>query len=100
VPFAQAIERKLADLESRLLVPIRFALAKVNEAINWINRIVDLDGLFQRLTLIESAVALQRRSLERASRASADGRVSGDNAQAGSRQSSRSTAHELADQVA
>jgi hypothetical protein len=55
VPFAQSIERKLADLESRLMVPIRFALAKINEAINWINRIVDLDGLFQRLTLIESA---------------------------------------------
>jgi hypothetical protein len=54
VPFAQSIERKLADLESRLMVPIRFALAKINEAVNWINRIVDLDGLFQRLTLIES----------------------------------------------
>lgn len=55
VPFATAIERKLADLEERLTAPIRLALAKINEAVSWIDRIVDRPGLFQRLTLIESA---------------------------------------------
>ena len=54
VPFAQKIDDALARLEERLLRPIRFALEKVNEAINWINRIVDLNGFFQRATLIES----------------------------------------------
>jgi hypothetical protein len=54
VPFAQAIDRKLADLEARLMLPIRLALSAINDVVNWINRIVTLDGLFQRLTLIES----------------------------------------------
>lgn len=54
VPFAQKIDDKLSALETRLLRPIRFALEKVNEAIGWIDRIVTFDGLFQRLTLIES----------------------------------------------
>lgn len=55
VPFAQKLDDALAALERRLLQPIRLALEKVNELANWVNRIVDLNGLFQRLTLIESA---------------------------------------------
>lgn len=54
VPFADAIDRKIADLESRLLAPLRFALVKINEVIGWIDRIVTFDGLLQRATLIES----------------------------------------------
>lgn len=54
VPFAAAIDRKLADLEARLLEPINEAMARINQVINWVDRIVTFDGLFQRLTLIES----------------------------------------------
>ena len=60
VPFADAIDRKLADLEARLLVPIRFALTKINELINWVDRIVTFDGLFQRLTLVASLLRYDR----------------------------------------
>jgi len=55
VPFARKIDEALDALERRLLQPIRLALTKINELANWINRIIDLNGLFQRLTLIESA---------------------------------------------
>jgi hypothetical protein len=34
--------------------PFRYVLAKVNEIVNIINRIVTLDGLFQRLALLGS----------------------------------------------
>lgn len=55
VPFAKKLDDALASLEARLLQPIRLALTTINELVNWINRIVDFNGLFQRLTLIESA---------------------------------------------
>jgi hypothetical protein len=54
VPFARRLEAWLADLEDRLLAPIRFVMQKVNEIIYWVNRIIDLNGFFQRVTLIES----------------------------------------------
>ena len=60
VPFAQAIDDKLAALEERLLRPIRLALSKLNEVIYWIDRIVDLNGLFERLTLVASAWKYER----------------------------------------
>jgi hypothetical protein len=60
VGFAQKLDAQLAALENRLLVPIRFALAKINEASDWINRIIDLDGVFQRLTLIASLLKYER----------------------------------------
>lgn len=60
VPFARKIDDALAALEQRLLVPIRFALTKINELTNWIDRIVDLNGLFQRLTLVASTWKYER----------------------------------------
>jgi len=54
VPFAKELDAKLAQLEERLLAPIRAVYAKLNEAMNWINRIITLDGLLQRITLLRS----------------------------------------------
>lgn len=54
IKWALALDAKLGDLEDRMLAPIRLALAKINEASDWINRIVTFDGLFQRLTLLAS----------------------------------------------
>jgi len=54
VPWAQKIDDALAALEARLLVPIRFALGKLNEVIAAIDRVIDFNGLYQRATLIES----------------------------------------------
>lgn len=54
VPFAQKADAAISALEARLLAPMRLALQTINEITGWVNRIINLDGLFQRLTLIES----------------------------------------------
>ena len=52
--WARELDRQLADLEARIERPFRLLLAKVNEVINLVNRVVTLDGLFQRLALVRS----------------------------------------------
>jgi hypothetical protein len=52
--WAKALDRKLAELQDRLQAPFRLALAKINELVNIVNRVVTLDGLLQRLALIRS----------------------------------------------
>ena len=52
--WAGALDRRLADLEERIDKPFRLVLAKVNEVIGIVNRIVTLDGLLQRVTLLRS----------------------------------------------
>ncbi|MGH2667512.1 MAG: hypothetical protein ACRDH5_00040 [bacterium] len=52
--WARALDRELARIEEAIDRPFCFALAKINEVINVVNRIVDANGLFQRLTLIRS----------------------------------------------
>jgi len=54
VPFAQAVDDALGKLEQKLTAPLLAVLSKVNELSNWINRIVTLDGLFQRTLLLQS----------------------------------------------
>jgi hypothetical protein len=64
VPFAREIDAKLGALEQRIVAPIREVYARLNEAMNWINRIVDFNGYFQRLTLIASLMRYQRDALK------------------------------------
>jgi len=52
--WAGALDAKLAELEDRIERPFRLLLAKVNEIINIVNRVVTLDGLLQRVALIKS----------------------------------------------
>lgn len=52
--FAQELDAQLARLESLIDAPFRYALGKINEVINLVNRVVDGNGLFQRLALIRS----------------------------------------------
>jgi hypothetical protein len=54
IDAARKLDQKLAELERRLRVPIDFLVRKVNEAIGWVNRIVDANGFFQRYTLLRS----------------------------------------------
>jgi hypothetical protein len=54
--WAAALDKRLGDLEARIERPFRLLLAKVNEVINLVNRVVTLDGLFQRVALIRSMV--------------------------------------------
>jgi hypothetical protein len=52
--WAAALDKRLGDLEARIERPFQLLLAKVNEVINLVNRVVTLDGLFQRVALIRS----------------------------------------------
>jgi hypothetical protein len=63
VAWARQIEQDLSELEQKIEAPFQYVLSKLNEAINAIDRIVDLDGLFQRLTLLRSLVRDAENSL-------------------------------------
>jgi hypothetical protein len=52
--WAKALDRKLLELEQKIDAPFRFALRKINEVINIIDRVVTADGLFQRLAMVRS----------------------------------------------
>lgn len=54
IDFARELDAKLAALEDRLLWPIREAMLRINQVSDWVDRIVTLDGLLQRITLIQS----------------------------------------------
>jgi hypothetical protein len=54
--WAAAIDRALGRLQAKISFPFTFVIAKLNEAIGWINKIVTLDGLVQRLTLMRSLI--------------------------------------------
>ena len=60
VPFARELDRKLAELESFLMRPILELYRLLNTAMDWINRIVTLNGLLQRLTLLKSLLEYER----------------------------------------
>ncbi len=54
IEWAKALDRKLAELESRIDAPFRYIIAELNKVLGLINRIVTADGLFQRLALLGS----------------------------------------------
>jgi hypothetical protein len=54
IPFARKLDHQLAELEEKIDRPFRYLLGKVNEVINFVNRIATADGLFQRLALVRS----------------------------------------------
>lgn len=54
--WAKKLDGKLAELEQYILAPYEFLVSKLNEALNWINRIVTLDGFLQRVMLLNSLI--------------------------------------------
>jgi hypothetical protein len=54
--WARAIDQALGRLSAKISFPFTYVISKLNEAINWINRILTLDGLLQRLTLMRSLI--------------------------------------------
>lgn len=56
VKWAQALDDKLALVERKLTAPILLIQSKLNEALNWINRIVTLDGALQRVALLKGLI--------------------------------------------
>lgn len=54
--WAAELDRRLGAIQDAIETPFRLLLAKVNEVINVVNRIVTLDGLFQRVYLMRSVL--------------------------------------------
>jgi hypothetical protein len=54
VHVLDSLDKWLVELEARIEEPFLWLRAKITELQNWVDRIVTLDGLFQRLTLIRS----------------------------------------------
>lgn len=54
IPFAHALDVELGKIEEKIEKPYRLLLSKLNEVINFVNRVITLDGLFQRVALIRS----------------------------------------------
>lgn len=52
--WAKALEEKLTRVTEIITEPFLKIVAKLNEAIDWINRIITIDGLLQRFTLFRS----------------------------------------------
>lgn len=60
VDWARELDAKLARLQQLLTEPILQAIKRINEIAGWIDRIMTLDGLFQRLAFLRTLGALQR----------------------------------------
>jgi hypothetical protein len=56
VEWAKKLDDKLGTLERKLTAPILLINAKINELLNWIDRIVTLDGAIQRLALLKGLI--------------------------------------------
>lgn len=54
--WSKKLDAELGKLEQYILAPYEFLVSKLNEVMNWINRIVTLDGLLQRVTLLGSLI--------------------------------------------
>jgi len=52
--WAGALDAKLGEIEEAIERPFRALLAKINEVIDIVNRVITLDGLLQRVALIRS----------------------------------------------
>lgn len=54
VEWAKRLDAKLAEIQAAIDRPFRLLVAKINEVINVVNRVVTADGLFQRLAHVRS----------------------------------------------
>jgi len=63
VTWAQKLDAELSALEQKIYLPFKWALERLSQCENWINRIVTADGVFQRVTLLHSLAVHARASL-------------------------------------
>jgi hypothetical protein len=54
IDWAKALDKRLADIQDAVNRPFQFLLAKVNEIVNIVDRVITADGLFQRLAFVKS----------------------------------------------
>lgn len=52
--FARKLDAKLGQIEAWVDLPFQLLLGKINDVLNFVNRIATADGLFQRLALVRS----------------------------------------------
>ena len=52
--WAKALDKRLADLEEQINRPFQIVLAKLNEVVNLVNRVVTINGLIQRIAHIRT----------------------------------------------
>jgi len=62
--WARRIDRALAAIQAKFDEAIGKVLARLNETIDFVNRIVTIDGLLQRYTLVRSLILHQRDALK------------------------------------
>lgn len=54
IDWAKRLDSELARIQAAIEKPLLEIIRRLNEVANWINRIVDLDGLFQKLVFVRS----------------------------------------------
>lgn len=54
VDAAKNLDKKLAAIEAKIEAPMFVILGKINEVLNWVNRIATVDGILQRSILFAS----------------------------------------------
>ncbi len=52
--WARALDKRLGELEERIDRPFRLVVGKLNEVIGIVNRVITLNGLIQRVALLQS----------------------------------------------
>lgn len=52
--FARKLDAKLGQIEAWVDLPFQLLIGKINDVLNFVNRIATADGLFQRLALVRS----------------------------------------------
>jgi len=60
VDWAKELDARLARLQQLISEPILLAIRRINELAGWIDRIMTLNGLFQRLAFLRTLGALRR----------------------------------------
>lgn len=58
--WARRLDAALAEIQDRINQAFTVVMSRLNEVIDWVDRIVTLDGLLQRVTLLRSLLRYER----------------------------------------
>lgn len=54
IPGATSIDQKIANVENKITAVFHDVIGKINEVLNWVNRVVTVDGILQEVILFSS----------------------------------------------
>jgi hypothetical protein len=60
IEWARRLDAALAEIQDRINQAFSTVMARLNQVIDWVDRIVTLDGFLQRLTLLRSLLRYER----------------------------------------